>query len=142
MQYQHVLVPIDLTKPDQHSLDIAIHFARADQAQVTLLHVIESIDETAETDEETSSFYADLEAGIRRNLNALSRLPEELLDQVRSEIIIGHRARDIVRYSTLNSVDLIVMRSDRVQPDQPTVAMRKISHHVSMFSQCPVLLVK
>ncbi len=140
MQYQHLLVPVDLTQPDQIAIQVAADLARVHAARMTLLHIIECIDETAKADDQT--FYQQLESSIRENQRALTGLPRDIREAVHTEIVVGRRARDIVRYPTLHSVDLIVMRSDRVTPDEPRAAVAKISHHVSMFSQCPVLLVK
>lgn len=141
MRYQHVLVPVDLTKPDPVAIQAAYDLARQYHARMTLLHVIESIDELTD-DSEMDKFYAAVEERVRENVALVTQQFKSSELVVQQDVVVGRRARDIVRYSATHAVDLIVMRSDRVNPDQPRAAISKISHQVSMFSQCPVMLVK
>lgn len=140
MDYQHVLVPIDFIRPAMESVQTATHLAKQSGAKVTLLHVIEVIDEPAD-DDETRDFYQRVENQVREQF-AIDTNTLSALDQVHHEVIVGRRAREIVRYSSANGVDLIVMSSDRIEPTEPQAAIRLISHQVSMFAQCPVMLVK
>ena len=140
MDYQHLLVPIDLTRPNRQSLRIADALAGISFARITLLHVIESIDEAA--DDDLEEFYREIEARIRATQAVDAELASRLEGRLHCEVVIGRRAREIIRYSSAHEVDLIVMASDQVDPTAPYKALRLISHQVSMLSQCPVMLVK
>lgn len=142
MPYRHLLVPVDFTEPAA-AVEAALELAAQHRSRTTLLHVIEAIDRaTEEPDEETRRFYAELETSVRERLDDLARLFESAGLSVEQEIVVGHRVRDIVHYSAVQSVDLIVMRSRRVDPTQPARGIGTVSHQVSVLSQCPVMLIK
>jgi len=133
MNDRHLLIPVDLYDPDLTAIDAALGLAVQNRARTTLLHVSESID-----DDELDQFYTKLEVSVRGTLVEF----EQLGVPVRSEIVVGRRARNIVQPSATESVDLIVMCSRQVDLNQPEYAMTSVSHQVSMFCQCPVMLVK
>lgn len=143
MQYRHLLVPVDLMDPDQMTIETAMQLATQHKAQTTLMYVIEAIDaDEDEDDNGLQSFYAELEAGIREHLATLSERFVAAGLSVQSEIVVGHGPREIVQYSASESVDLIVMRSHRVDLNRPFEKLTSVSHQVSLFCQCPVMLVK
>ena len=143
MRYQHLLVPVDFTVANTVALDAALDLAAQHRARITLLHVIEAVDQAGDDDEtELDRFYAELEVGVRERLGELARRFERAGLAVRKEIVVGRRVRDIVQYSATESVDLIVMKSDRVDLNRPQEGWASVSHQVSIFCQCPVMLVK
>ena len=143
MEYQHLLVPIDLNAPDQRALDAAFDLAIQHRARTTMMYVIEAIEEAVDDEEdELTAFYAELEANVRRRLLELSQRFERAGLVVRPEIVVGRTAGAIVRYSTVEAVDLIVMRSERIDLNHPEQVLTSLSHQVSMFCQCPVMLLK
>ena len=143
MRYQHLLVPVDFTAANTAALDAALDLAAQHRARTTLLHVIEAIDQAGDDDETgLHRFYAELEAGVREKLAELARRFEQAGLPVQMEIVVGRRVRDIVQYSATKSVDLIVMKSDRVDLNRPQEGWASVSHQVSIFCQCPVMLVK
>lgn len=42
-RFQHILVPLDFTPKNQEALDVARELAVADEARITLLHIVQSI---------------------------------------------------------------------------------------------------
>ena len=144
MKYQHLLVPVVTNDPDQRALDAAFELAQQHGASTTLIYVIEAIDEApdAPVDDDLKVFYAEVEQSVRGRLNEMSQRFEHAGLNVRCEIIVGHTAQTIVRYSAVESVDLIVMRSERIDLNRPETAMASPSHQVSVFCQCPVILLK
>ena len=58
------------------------------------------------------------------------------------KIWYGKRAQEIVQYSMDQQVDLIVMSSHKIDAAQPVQSLGSLSYQVSLFCQCPVLLVK
>ena len=58
------------------------------------------------------------------------------------ETVINHRCRGIVSYAVDNDVDLIVMGSHPVKPNQPGGGLATISYQVSAFCPCSIVLVK
>jgi universal stress protein A len=76
------------------------------------------------------------------HLTRLGRYLEEHQIPRREEIIYGSRAPEIVRYAMETGVDLIVLTSHRIDPEDPAVGWGTVSYKVGILSQCPVLLVK
>lgn len=143
MQYQHLLVPVDLAVPVSSAIETALNMATQHRAKTTLLYVIEAIDSAPdEPDDEIDRFYAGIEASIQERLAEIARRFEAAGLPVDREVIVGHHVREIVQYSATRSVDLIVMDSQRVDPNHPGRAVASVSHQVSVFSQCPVMLIK
>jgi nucleotide-binding universal stress UspA family protein len=140
MPYEHLLVPIDWADPDQRALDAAIEMATQHRARTTLIYVIEAID--AEDEDELQSFYAEVEDTVRERLQTLIGRFQQAGLVARPEIVIGHKARTIVQYTATASVDLIVMQSERFDLQHPELGLNSLSHQVSLFSQCPVMLIK
>ena len=142
MQYQHLLVPVDFQEPVGSAIEAALEMAAQHRARTTLLYVIEAIDSADEPDDEINHFYSELEDSIRSKLAEVAHRFEAAGLSVEREIVVGHQVRDIVHYSATQSVDLIVMNSQRVNPNQPGRGVGSISHQVSVFCQCPVMLIK
>lgn len=140
MRYEHLLVPIDWSDRDQRALEAAIEMAAQHQARTTLIYVIEAID--TDDEEELKSFYAEVEDSVRERLQSLVRRFQQAGLMARPEIVVGHKARTIVQYTATESVDLIVMQSERVDLQHPEQGLSSLSHQVSLFCQCPVMLIK
>jgi nucleotide-binding universal stress UspA family protein len=92
--------------------------------------------------DEERDFYDRLETAARDHLVRLGRLLEERNIARREEIIFGNRAEEIVRYAMEGGVDLIVLKSHRIDLKTPGAGWGTLSYKISILSQCPVLLVK
>jgi nucleotide-binding universal stress UspA family protein len=140
-RFKHILVPLDFTPKNQAALDIAFEIAEVNAARVTLLHVIERFEETAE-DDETEEFYrrleqrADAELELRSQRFAEAGLPTEY------KLRTGKRAAEIIQFAQQRDVDLIVLSSHRIDPAEPVRSLATLSYQVSILSGCPVMLVK
>jgi nucleotide-binding universal stress UspA family protein len=140
MPYEHLLVPVDWSDPDQRALEAAIELALQHQARTTLMYVIEAID--ADDEDDMQSFYTEVEDRIRDRLQSLIQRFQQVGLAVSSEIVVGHKARTIVQYTATESVDLVVMPSRRVDLQHPEKGLYSLSHQVSLLCQCPVMLIK
>ena len=138
--FQRILVPVDFTAAGEPALRVALALAAQNGAAVTLLHVIEDVEISA--DQELRDFYEMLEAKARRELEALARRCTDEGAAVETVIEYGRRAGQIVHFAEDNQIDLIVLSSHKVNLDQMTGGWGTLSHQVSVFCQCPVLLVK
>lgn len=136
-RFQHLLVPAGFGEEHEPALEVAYEMASANGARLTLLHVIETIEDAAE--EEFDEFYSELEANARSRLADIAERFVEAGLTVQQEVLVGKRIRDIVRYSMEQQVDLVVLTSPRFDPQQP---QRTLSYQISLLCQCPVLLVK
>jgi nucleotide-binding universal stress UspA family protein len=138
--FQKILVPVDLTDVHQPALDIAARLAQESAGEVTLLHVIEVIAEVwAGEDRE---FYDRLEQKARDHLARLGQYLGERTVPRREEVVFGSRAPDIVRYAVEAGIDLIVLKSHRIDLQNPSAGWGTVSYKVGILAQCPILLVK
>lgn len=136
--FQHILVPVDFAEGSDRTLDIALEIARLQHGKVSVLHVIELIKDTSFDEFET--FYTKLMLQARENIDDL--LASYRKRPLEPHVVFGHRVREIVRFAEEQGVDLIVMRSHRIDPDDAARGWGTISYKVGILSPCPVMLVK
>lgn len=137
--FQRILIPVDLTDKNKNAVTTARHFAETEKAAVTLLHVIEMLDVPFEEEEE---FYKDLETNARERMAALAEpLVQAGLD-LTQQIVYGKRVAEICSFAADHEVDLIILSSHRIDPQEPGRTWMTISHQVAMLADCSVLVVK
>jgi universal stress protein A len=139
-QFQHILIPTDLTDRTDKALKLAGRLASRDKARVTLLHVVETI--AGVPFDDLRPFYERLERKARTTMNTLIRRAADQLGAAASAVISGRRAEEIVSYAAANGVDLRALASRRVNPSLANRDWGTISYKVGILAQCPVLLVK
>ena len=137
--FKKIMVPLDLSDAKNPALLVAKKIAQQNHAQLTLLHVIEKIEFLPSA--ETKPFYTRLK---KTGTEKLRKIAEKFNSgrKAKTKIILGNRARSIVRYAVEHDIDLIVMNSHRVDLKEPDKGWGTISYKVAILSQCPVLLVK
>jgi nucleotide-binding universal stress UspA family protein len=141
--FRKILVPVDFTDKNEAALNSAIEIAgRGDgeESEVTLLHVIETI-EHIEFDE-MSDFYRGLETRAAAKLFALAERLQKASVGVRHDILFGKRAETVVRYAEEHGTDLVILSSHKVDRDHPALGWGTISYRIAIVVRCPVLLVK
>jgi nucleotide-binding universal stress UspA family protein len=138
--FNRILVPVDLTEKSLAAVDIAHDLATQSEAEVVLLHVIETIEHIQF--DELKPFYERLETSAREGLQEFSERFVSNNIKVDQALLYGHRSQQIVEYAANNRIDLIVMASHRIDPDRPGHDWSSISYSVAILSPCPVLLVK
>jgi nucleotide-binding universal stress UspA family protein len=139
-RFQHILVPVDFTAKNQAALDIAFEMASQNSARVTLLHVIETIENVPQ--EELAAFYDRLNSRAETQLESRSQRFADAGVAVDRKIRHGKRLAEIVRDARDRKADLIVMSSHRVDPNAAAQSLGTLSYQVSILCDCPVLLVK
>ena len=138
--FQHILVPVDFTEKNEVALSIAAELARQSAGRITLLHVIETIDQAA--DEEIRQFYARLEAKAKKDMARIAAPLVEAGMSVGQELVFGKRGPEIVRHAAERHVDLVVLSSHTLTPDDVHGGWATLSYQAALFCPCPVLLVK
>ena len=138
--FKHILVPIDLSDRNTRTLRTARTLAAGSGARVTLLHVVQRVPNISV--QEMRPFYQRLLQTSRKKLARTAELFAEKGLAVRSEVLIGEPARQIVRLATARKADLVVMGSHKVDPTRKTRGWGTTSYKVGIFCQCPILLVK
>jgi len=138
--FRRILVPVDFTAKNERALRRARELAELEAGEVTLVHVIERLDD--EIDEDLEGFYSKLEAKAEKKMAESLGLLGEGRFTKRSAIVLGQRARTIADFAESEKIDVIVLSSHRVDPDRPGADWMTISYKVAILARCPVLLVK
>lgn len=145
--FRKILVPVDFTEKNEAAVRVALEMAAlpgkgegAAEAEVVLLHVIETIDHLEP--EEVEGFYRNLEARSAAKMFALEERFKEAGVRVRHEVLVGKRAETVVRYAEENGIDLILLSSHKVDRQHPALGIGSLSYRIAIVVNCPVLLVK
>lgn len=137
--FERLLVPVDLTDRNARAIEVARDLVQPDGGDITLLHVIETLDLPYE---ELEEFYGRLEQLTIEQLDDLAEPLRGVGLNVDQEVVYGRRAEEVLRYAEEHSIDLIVLNSHRVDPQNPGAGWTTMSYQVAILAQCPVLLVK
>jgi len=138
--FEHILVPVDFTPKNKKALEITLQIAGSEKVRVSLLHVVEIIEDA--TFGEFGEFYSGLEKRAEKKMAGLVAFCENHGAQVTDKIAFGNRVQEILKYATDTEVDLIVMSSHKLHLEEPSRDWGTISYKIGILSQCPVLLVK
>lgn len=138
--FHHLLLPTDLGDNEGRALRLAGDLARRDGARLTLLHVVQTIEHLPFKG--LKGFYAQLRETAEERLVELARHPALEGVGVQRRVVYGRVAEAVVDFCDKRAVDLIVMRSHRVDPQRPGQGWATLSHKVAIVAPCPVLLVK
>jgi len=137
--FKNILVPTDFSDEDSSTLDVAVKLCLTEDGKINLLHVIEVIANT--TFEEFEEFYTILEKRAFEDMNDMTTRFRERVDIV-PRVVYGNRAHEILRYAEEAGIDLIVMKSHRIDVEDRAQGWGTISYKVGILAQCPVMLVK
>ncbi len=141
--FRHILVPTDLTEHSQGAIQLALEMqancssGEEYEGGITLLHVVQKVVEDGE--EDFSDFYEDLKARAR---SRFERIAPDTNVPVEKHILVGSRVEEILRFARENQVDLIVLSSHHIDPQNPAEGWGTISHKVGILAPCPVMLVR
>ncbi len=138
--FNQILVPVDFSEQNKLALQMALDLGEMSGGTIHLLHVIKLIE--GDTYDEFADFYRKLENQAQARMGELlaSAATEKL--PVKSHIVVGHRVQEILFFAQENGVDLILMNSHKIDPDNPDAGWGTISQKVGLLAQCPILLVK
>lgn len=136
--FDHIIVPVDLSEQNTIAVRTAIGLAR-DGGFVTLLHVVETLDLPYE---EVAEFYDRLEARAGARLEEIAAPLAEAGVEFEQLVLFGDPAAEIIEFAASASDSLIVLRSHRIESDQPTGGWATLSYKLAILSETPILLVK
>lgn len=137
--FDHILVPLDLSGKNRSQLAVAAELAGRG-TRVTVLHVIERIEDIPFA--EVRDFYRRIARIAEKKLAATVVRFARRGVRVRTAVLIGAPAAEIVRYAAARGVDLIVMGSHAVTPGRAARRWGTTSYKVGLLCRCPVMLVK
>jgi len=138
--FKNILVPSDLTDRNQKAMDIAVKMALENGAAVTLLHVVEILEEVDSDD--FKKFYKHLGTTAGRKMDKLISKHGRADITIDKQILYGRRVYEILNFAVAHDVDLIIMSSHKLDPENAAEGWGTISFKVGVLSHCPVMLVK
>jgi nucleotide-binding universal stress UspA family protein len=139
--FRKILVPVDFSDKNQAALDSALQVADREGGEITLLHVVETIEHIEF--EEMSDFYRGLETrAIAKLFTLQEKVQAGSSARVRHDVVFGKRAESIVEYADEHGTDLLILSSHKVDRDHPALGLGTISYRIAIVARCPVLLVK
>jgi len=139
--FKNILVPTDLSEKSSRALEIALDMAnRRGDCRVTLLHVIERIEDSDE--EEFQSFYDKLASKARLKMKEMTKQYSAGKAEIAKEIIFGNRVGEIVDFARKHAVDLIILSSHKLNRVDAVEGWATISYKVGILAPCPVMMVK
>jgi universal stress protein A len=138
-EYKHLLVPLDFTSKHDTVLSSACEMAKANNASVTLIHVIEPIEPL--DDSAIDSFTEQLVRDAEKQLTERAHGLRDEGVNVRIENRIGKRAKEIVTFAADEAVDMIMLNSHTITPESSDRSI-SLSYQVALLAPCAVLLLK
>lgn len=144
--FEHILVPTDTSPESARALQLAGRMQSLEQSdpgqlrKITLFHVVEAI--AHEEGEEFEPFYTKLIKRAEAKMDALIQEHAGTALLIEKRIIVGSRIQEILNFAETQKVDLILLKSHRVDRNDLTHGWGSISHKVGILSPCPVMLVK
>ena len=138
--FKNILIPSDLTERNHKAMDIAVKLALENDAVVTLLHVIETLEQVDSEDFE--KFYKQLGARAGRKIDKLIAKYGREGITMEKQIVYGRRVYEILNFAATHGVDLIIMSSHKLDPENAAEGWGTISFKIGVLSHCPVMLVK
>lgn len=138
--FDTILVAVDMSSANEQVLQKAKQLGTPEETEIMLLHVIETLqeDEPGEMDE----FYEELREDADQKMKTwAAELAEEDFD-VQAAITYGERGPEITRVADEKGIDLIVLRSHKIDREDPESSVGTVSHQVAVFAPCSVLLVR
>ena len=139
--FKNILVPTDLTDKSIKALEIAADMEKENSCRITLLHVVETIDD-GEGEEEFHDFYSRLADRVGKKMAELvNKYGTEKID-IHTEIIYGKRVPEIVKFASKNEIDLIILSSHKIEDMESMDGWATISYRVGILAPCPVMMVK
>jgi universal stress protein A len=138
--YRNVLIPVDLSKRGAIAVAAATEVADPNEASITLLHVIETLQDVEY--DELEAFYRRIKEKAEKTLGHLTEELSARGFEAGAEIVFGRRGPEILRYADERNVDLIVMTSHPLDRDNPAEGFGTLSHQLALLSRCSVLLAR
>ncbi len=142
LRIQHILVPIDFSEPSRRALRSAIQFAERFGARITLLHVVEPLDQP-----DFAYFPLSLDSGkiikmAKRKLDVLARMPKGGKCAIETKLVrTGKPFHEITEAARELKVDLVII-STHGYTGVKHALLGSTAERVVRHAPCPVLTIR
>jgi universal stress protein A len=138
--FKHILVPTDLSFRSKRALEIALEMAPGEDGKITLIHIIEKIEDS--DGDEFQAFYDKLASKAALKMKKMAEHYGSRKVIIDTEIIVGNRVKEIIEFSITHSADLIILSSHKLTNVDAVEGWATISYKVGILAPCPVMMVK
>jgi nucleotide-binding universal stress UspA family protein len=142
-----ILVPTDFSGYSNNALDFAYHAAQKADAEIVLIHVIESMDAQSyntmgmvETDSQINLYMNELMKTIRARMDQLVNDPKYAGVEIKTHVHYGKPYETIAESITRHQADLVVMGT-LGSSGLDELFIGSNTEKVVRFSKCPVLAI-
>ncbi|ATW25232.1 universal stress protein [Candidatus Formimonas warabiya] len=140
MLIRKIVVGYDGSGYSKRALEAAIYLAKALEASVTTLTVIQAPEFSPSLDE-IDEGYKDAEKMIKPLLDEIKGFGEQNKIEINSVVLRGHPAGSIVKYAFDKKADLIIMGTRGVGGFKSMI-LGSIAQKVVSYSKVPVMVIK
>lgn len=137
--FEKILVPTDLSDKSKKAMDVAVSISSKDEGTITLLHVIEAIEGD---DDDFQDFYEKLRKRAQKEMDKIAAKYQSEGFEIDTQIFVGKRVQEIVRFANDHAIDLIILSSHRIENFETGEGWATISYKVGILAACPVMMVK
>lgn len=137
--FENVLVPIDGSKPSLKALNSAIEIGQMSGAEITILHVIPSVEES--TKSRVTAFEKQLEKQGRDILNDAAVVAKKQKVKFKTSLVKDSPGHAIVRLAKKGKFDHIVMSTTGKGSAQDDM-LGSVSNYVVHKAEIPVYLIR
>ncbi len=142
MLYKKILIPTDSSEISIEASRHALEIAKAMGSRVYAIYVVDIVPFIGlPTEGLWESMKEILEEEGRESLKKIEDSAKKMGVEVKSEILEGNPAKEILNYAERKKVDLIVMGTTG-KSGLDKLLLGSVAEKVSKGSHCPVLLVK
>jgi nucleotide-binding universal stress UspA family protein len=141
-KFQKVLCPIDFSDDSFTALDYAVNFAKQNEGQLILLHVVDN-PLTDFYGPRGANFYAEVEHAIGKSKQMLMDAARTHAAGVPCEVVVkhGNPYTEIIDLATAQHADMIVMSTHgRTGPQRLVIG--SVAEKVVRTAPCPVFTVR
>ena len=137
--FENVLVPIDGSKPSLKALNSAIEIGQMSGAEITILHVIPSVEESAKS--RVMAFEKQLEKQGQDILSDAAAIAKKQKVKFKTSLVKDSPGHAIVRLAKKGKFDHIVMSTTGKGSAQDDM-LGSVSNYVVHKSEIPVYLIR
>jgi nucleotide-binding universal stress UspA family protein len=157
LTYRRILVPYDDSEYSKRALDYAVSIARAFNAQLHLLNVVEELDVTPRMERQyvispktgeretfqqyLKELYQNMKNSAKEMLEAQTKQIDMEGAQTKTNVVLGHTASKIVEYIRQEEIDLVVMGTMGHKGISKFAGLGSVARKVSEDAPCPVILL-
>jgi nucleotide-binding universal stress UspA family protein len=147
-----ILVPHDGTEMSNRAFEKATEFANAPNTEIILLHVIQDVpvpsslllgNDRILISKAKRSIAKELEKGWNKMVQEkiIGKVSNDKKIKIRSDVIVGSPAEEIIRFANANKIDMIIVGSRRLETISKIKALGSVARKVSEAVKCPVMII-